>query len=274
MDQATSNVRETAAFARRVVCRTLTVVGGVAAGTAIAWWLSTSSAAASVDPATPPAPEVPVVSEVVTPVADGVETTLTTVADDLQHPPPAPEDPLKELGERVREAADQFGGPAAGGVGQLPECDMSGCDLGFGRGTPPGYSDDGLGRADFQPTAPATAPVAAGAVSGPGVDLDAIADRTATGRALADGMNRRGSPAPDAPSLPDLPNWPAPFVPAPPSTPATGHNGQTGNPVDSQLCAALPWQDSSSDLVAGDTLPATEVTTVGRPGAQPGVTPD
>ena len=105
----------------------------------------------------------------------------------------------------------------------------------------------------------------------PGADPDATAERTATGRAHSDGMSRRGSPAPGMPSLPGFPAWPAPIAPA---APAPGHSGSTGGSADSSPFAASPWQDRMPALVCGLTVPAGEVTTAGRPGAQPGVTPD
>jgi len=274
VDQASNNVRETAAFARRVVCRTLTVVGGVAAGTALAWWLSAAAASADVESAT----AVPgaAVAEFAAPVTGPVETALTSVTDYLQNPPPPPEHPLKDLGDKVKDAAEQVRDQAERGFGDLPDCAqaMSDCDLGLADELPTHhqYPADGYGRADLPTTAPAPVAAAVGAV--PGVDLDAIAHRTAKDRAFADGMSRRGSPEPVAPSLPDLPTWPTPFGPALPSVPATGGHGQAGNSMDSHLFAALPWQDSTFDLVAGGTSPATEVRTFGRPGAQPGVAPD
>lgn len=275
MDQASNSVRETTAFARRMVCRTLTVVGGVAAGTALAWWLSSSAASASVESATAPgADPTAAITEFAAPVTDPVETALTTVADYLQDPPPPPQDPLKDFGDKVKDAAEQFRDRAENGFQDLPDCtkDVAGCDLGLADESPTHqYPADGFGRADL-PTAPAPLAATAGAL--PGVDLDAIAHRTAKDRAAADGMSRRGSPEPAAPSLPDLPTWPTPFAPALPSVPATGGHGQAGNSMDSHPLAALPWQDSTFDLVAGGISPATEVSTFDRPGAQPGVAPD
>lgn len=273
--QASDNVREAAAFARRVACRALVVVGGAVAGTALAWVLSSTSASAESvgdDPAR--GPEVQVVTELVTPVSGA----LGEVADRLPHPPPPSDDPLKELGDRVREAADHFGERAAEGFEQLPTCDMSGCELGLedigavGEIDAPGsyLPDDGFGRSDLPQTLPAVAPVS-------GATPDFLAESTATGRANADGMNRRGSPAQDLrslPALPDFPAWPAPFAPAAPTTPAPGGQGHAGNHVDGALSAALPWLDGFTALTAGQTLPATEVISFGRAGAQPGVTPD
>ncbi len=273
MDQASNDVRETTAFARRMVCRTLTVVGGVAAGTALAWWLSSSAASASVEAATAPeAGPAAAVTEFAAPVTGPVETALTTVADYLQDPPPPPQDPLKDLGDTMKDAADQFRDRAENGIQELPGCatDVAGCDLGLVDDPTHQYPADGYGRADL-PTAPT--PVTAVAVGAlPGVDLDAIAHRTAKDRAAADGMSRRGSPEPTAPALPGLPTWPTP--PTLPIAPATGGHGHAGNSLDSHPFATLPWQDSTFDLVAGGVSPATEVSTFDRPGAQPGVAPD
>jgi hypothetical protein len=266
VDQATGTARETAAFARRVVLRTLTVVGGAAAGTALAWCLSTAGASADTAPL---APEVPVVDTIATPASG----TLTTFADRLRKPPP--DHALDELGERVKTATDGFGarGRIHDGVEHLPGCADPLCGLDeVGRADSPAGDDTGLGRSDTPP-APAVAPPAhAGKVATPGADPDRTAERTATDRAYSDGMSRRGSPAPGAPSLPGFPAWPAPLAPVAP--PAPGNHGSTGNPADSALLAALPWQPPAPALVRGLTAPGTEVVTFGRVGAQPGVTPD
>lgn len=275
MDQATSSVRDTAAFARRVVLRTLTVVGGAAAGTAIAWCLSTTGAAADTAPG---APEVPVVGTAVSTVVTPVSDTVHTVVDNLRDTPPA--NPIEEFGQRVKQVADRFGERAKAQFAQLPRCAEELCGVqddlvGLGRGDQRPDADSGLGRSDSPVSPPAAAPpAAAGPVSTAGVDPDRTAEHTATGRAYSDGMSRRGSPAPDAPSSPDLPTWPTPFAPAVPAAPVSGHSGATGNPADSSLFAALPWQDRTTSLVRGLTVPATVATTFGRVGAQPGVSPD
>ena len=288
MDQATSSVRETAAFTRRVVVRTLTVVGGAAAGTAIAWCLSTAGASADTGPQLP---EVPVVKTVVAPVSAAVHTAVDHLRDT---PPPSKnpleKNPLEEFGEKVRDAADRFGEHAKDHFAELPHCAdqlcgvhdsiggsiggiEGGLDGGIGHGDASG--DAGLGRSDSPTGPPAAAPpAAAGSVTTPRVDPDRTAERTATGRAYSDGMPRRGSPEPGMPSFPDLPSWPTPFAPAVPSAPVSGHNGSTGNPADPALSAALPWQDRAPALVRGLTVPATVVTSFGRVGAQPGVSPD
>jgi hypothetical protein len=267
VDQASNNVLQTAAFARRVVCRTLTVVGGVAAGTALAWWLSAGAASADVEPVVQQDPAAQV-QEFVTPVTGPVEQAVHTVADHLQDPPPPSRNPLKDLGDKVKDAADKFRDSAEQGLDDLPDCQATVC-LGDEQ---PGheYPSDGYGRADLPTPAPAQAAV----TEATGVDPDAVADRTAKDRASSDGMSRRGSPAPVQPSLPDLPTWPTPYAPALPSVPVTGNNSQAGNSADSHLFAALPWQDNAFDLTAGGISASTKSVTFDRPGAQPGVAPD
>lgn len=251
-----SNVQQTAAFARRVVCRALTVVGGVAAGTALAWWLSTSSASAELE-----VPEAPAaVQEAVAPVPQAVDA----VAQRLQDPPPPPKAALEDLGQKVTDAANKF--RANTDLPKLPSCDNTVC-LDNERHM---YPFDGLGRSDLPSTpvvAPAATTVAAGAT-------DALVPSTATERAFADGMSRRGSPAPVSPALPELPNWPAPLPFAPAGVPTTVNHGSAGNSSDSHLFAALPWQDRDVNLVAGGIAAPTSSAAFGRVGAQPGVAPD
>ncbi|MGB3437140.1 MAG: hypothetical protein WBA97_00190 [Actinophytocola sp.] len=277
MAQAQNDVSQTAAFARRVVRRTLTVVGGMAAGTAIAWCLSSASAAADEhQPLLPIEHQVQLaiagVQDFAEPVTGHVAPpagTVETVAEYLQNPPPPPTDPLKDLGEKVKHAAVTLRIDAQDGLEVLPACDE--CLAGD---THHEYPPDGFGRSDL-PAAPVLAPVAgAASATVPGVDLDAIASRTAKDRAIADGMSRRGSPEPAQPSLPNLPGVPTPMPFAPAGVPATGGHGSAANSVDSQLFAALPWQDSTFDLTRGGIASACDAATSGRPGVQPGVAPD
>ncbi len=272
MDQAKSNVSQTAAFARRVVCRTLTVVGGVAAGTALAWALSTASASAeSQHPLRQAEQEVrTVVTDVqdfTAPVTRPVETAVGTLTQYLQDPPP-PGDSLTELGDKVKEAADRFRSDAEDSLEQLPG------DITDG-GTRQQYPADGYGRS-LLPAAPAPAPVAHAVAPGDVVefDVDVVGHRTAKDRAFADGMSRRGSPEPVLPLLPDLPGAPAPLPFAPAGVPAMGGPGTAANSVDSHLFAALPWQDSTFGLTRGGVAAISAAATHGRPGAQPGVAPD
>jgi hypothetical protein len=268
VDRGTSNAPQTAAFARRVVCRTLTVLGGVAAGTAVAWALATTAASADVGQPLPPVEQqvrtaVTEVQDAAEPVTAPVETAVATVAEYLQDPPPPPKHPLKDLGEKVKDATEKFRSDAARGF-ELPGAD----DVRE-------YSSDGYGRADV-PGVPVSLPsVTAEDVTVPGVDLQAVGHRSAKDRAFADGMSRRGSPAPVLPTLPALPGVPAPLPFTPPAgVPMVGGHGSAGNSVDSHLFAALPWQDGVFGLTRGGVAAVSDAATFGRPGTQPGVAPD
>lgn len=264
MTQARNNAQQTAAFARRMVCRALTVFGGVAAGTALAWWLS--STAASAETNVPTVDDAPAAIHQV--VVAPVEHTLDVAARQLQDPPPPPSDPLGELGQKVKDAADTFRAHAGEGLPKLPSC-ATVC-LDNQRHT---YPVDSFGRSDL-PSQPAIAPVAP-KVTGPVLAVDTLVPHTAKDRAIADGMSRRGSPTPAQPSTPGLPNWPAPLPFAPTGLPTTGNHGSAGNAGDSHLFAVLPWQDRDIHTVAGGIAAAsTHAATFGRPGAQPGVAPD
>lgn len=250
MTQARHNALQTAAFARRVVCRALTVVGGVAAGTALAWWLSTTAASAETQS---PVDDVQTAVAVVT---APVEQTADAVAQYLPDPPPPPK--VADLGQKLKDTAEQFRDQAGRA---LPDVNTEQHH----------YVPDSFGRSDL-PATPALAPVAT--TIAPVAAVDTLTPVTAKDRALADGMSRRGSPAPAAPAVPGLPDWPVPFAPTPAGVPTTGNHGSAGNATDSHLLAALPWQDRTTDLVAGGIAATTKAATFGRPGAQPGVAPD
>jgi hypothetical protein len=207
------------------------------------------------------------VAEHTAPVTAPVEQAVETVTQYVQDPPPPPKDPLRDLGDKVKDAADKFRDHAGHKLEQLPRCEL--CPDTAARGD---YVDDGYGRSDLPVIVPPTLTV--GPASTPGADIDAVAHRSAKDRALADGMSRRGSPEPVAPSLPDLPNRPVPFPSAPAGVPTTGTHGSTGNPVDSHPHATLPWQRNGFDLVPGGLTTAADAATFGRPGTQPGVAPD
>jgi hypothetical protein len=268
--QARNNALQTAAFARRVVCRALTVLGGVAAGTALAWWLS--GTAASAETTAPAVDDVPAVVQGVPDLAEPVVTpavhTLDTATGYVQDPPSPPRNPLTDLGQKVQDATEQFRHKA-----ELPALPCGGevC-LSNERHL---YAFDGLGRSDL-PGAPAVTPQAPVVTPAtPVVAVDMLVPHTAKDRAIADGMSRRGSPAPIQPALPDLPNWPAPLPFAPVGVPTTGAHGAAGNDGDPYLFAVLPWQDRfANTLVAGGIAAATDAATFGRPGSQPGVAPD
>jgi hypothetical protein len=263
VDESTSSRRPSAVLARRLVQRTLVVLGGAAAATALAWWLSSTSAAA--DTATPPTPQVPVVSDASADPLAPVTDALTTITDQLRAP-------LDESLRDFEQAAQDFGEQAQQQWNQLPEC--SACDLDqlddLG-GTP---SDDG-GRMDApapqQGVPGLVLPVVLGPVADAGVDADALAEDGAVDRAYADGGPRRGSPEPEAP-MPGFPTWPTPVAPAAPATGQTGQNN--GGSMDGVLFAALPWTERIGGTAVARMLTATQATPFGRPGAQPGVSPD
>lgn len=269
MDQAKSNVSQTAAFARRVVCRTLTVVGGVAAGTALAWFLSAGTASADAQPLQPVDQHVQTavsdVQDFVAPVTEPVEKAVGTLTQYLSDPPPPPKNPLRDLGDKVKDAAEKFRSDAEDGLAQLPGTIDDGGEK--------SYPSDDYGRSDL-PSAPAATEQAATTAVPSAPGADATAHRTAQDRALADGMSRRGSPEPVLPLLPGLPGVPAPLPFAPAGVPVTGGHGAAGNSVDSHLFAALPWQDSMFGLTRGGAAASSHAATHGRPGAQPGVAPD
>jgi hypothetical protein len=224
---------DSAAVLRRVLRRMLTVLGGAAAGTAIAWAIS--SASASADPGCePPVPALVQAG----PVAD----VLCTVRDTL------PVTDLDQVGD-VAELAPRVP------IGVPVEVDQLGATHHVAWNATSAHVPHPA-RAAAQP---APAPTAA---STPGSVPETLAKRTATDRALGDGMTRRGSPAPSVP-----------FVPVPqPLAPGGGTSGHGG--ADCSGFAALPWPAGRSGLTTARALPAIELLPVDEPGTQPGVTPD
>ncbi len=251
-----SNVLQTAAFARRVVCRALTVLGGAAAGTALAWALSSTSASADIEYPALGSSEVPAaVQEAAAPVAEPVQRVVDAAVRQLQDPPPPPKTSIADLRDKVEGAFRAKPG--------LPDL--------VGAAEQRNYLTDRFGRSDL-PSTPALVPATSSIV--PGAVVDTAAPASAKERAFADGMSRRAGPEPTQPALPDLPDWPAPLPTTPAGIPTTGTQASAGNAADSHLFAALPWQDSITDLVAGGITAATDAATLGRVGAQPGVAPD
>jgi hypothetical protein len=164
----------------------------------------------------------------------------------------------------VKDAAQKFRSDAGRGFGQLPEADEAG-----------EYSSAGYGRSDMPAIQVPLPSATAEDVTVPGVDLQAAGHRSATDRAFADGMSRRGSPEPVLPTLPDLPGVPDPLPFTPPAgVPTMVGHGFAGNSFDSHLFAALPWQDSDFGLTRGGVAAVSDAATFGRPGTQPGVAPD
>ncbi len=281
MDQARNNVRRTAAFARRVLCRSLTVVGGVAAGTALAWWLSTATASADVQPLVDEQPGTAVVgvpgvpgltgvtdvTDAAKPVTAPLKQAVETATEFVQDPPPPPK-PIEELREKVKAAAEKFRDRTGTRIEHLPACATGVCldDQVQDRL----YVDDRAASPILSTSQVITPPKVEVA---PGV-IGAIAHQAAKDRAFADGMSRRGSPAPVIPTLPGLPGWPVPLPPVPAGIPTAGGHGSAGNSFDSHLFAVLPWQNSAFDLARGGIADVADAATFGRPGNQPGVAPD
>jgi hypothetical protein len=272
--------RETAALARRVLCRTLTVIGGAAAGTAIAWSLSTCAASAEtpVDLLGDPAP---VLSDAVTPLGG----TLDSLARRLVEPPSISlgdvGDQLgnqlgNQLGDQLTETVervDVLPDDGLPGVVEVVQDTVGAVESVENVEIPVEVTGHGhtLPDTSFVP-----APVAAGKPAGKVTGALASSDPehtdawTATERAYATGMPHRGSPEPVSP---DTPTWPTPFSPNVPVAP--GHTGHTGaNPADSSQSATFPWLDRAPRPGRGVTAPGAEATFSGRAGDQPGIAPD
>jgi len=261
--------RDTTALMRRVVRRTLTVVGGSIAGTAIAWAISSASASAETPCDTPRLDAVPGLSQVAaTDVGQQVVTPLSDVVCAVGQVVPAT--PITDLGYGARRTTDDVGRSIAGQFGWVPTVPI---DLsGLGRGDRPGV-DPAPGGGTHEPPS-LVWPVGEQSAAAPassvahGIDLDRLAAGTATERALGDGMTRRGSPAPSAPSTP-VP------TPGPPATmPGTGSAGHTGGGADAPAFAALSPAGLDAALIRGRAVAGSQVRAHGEQDAQPGVTPD
>lgn len=256
MDQAN---RDTAALMRRVVRRTLTVVGGSIAGTAIAWAISSASASAETPCDAPRLETSPGLSQVAdTELGQQVVTPLSDVVCAVEQVVPV-------------RTADDVGNSIAGQFGWVPTVPI---DLsGLGRGDRPG-ADPAAGGGTHEPPSlvwpvgEQSAAAPASSIANYGIDADRLAAGTATERALGDGMTRRGSPAPSAPFKP------APTPGAPATMPGTGSSGHTGGGADSPAFAALSQAGSNAALTGGRAVAGSQVRAHGEQDAQPGVTPD
>lgn len=250
--------RDTAALVRRVVRRTLTVVGGSIAGTAIAWAISSASASAETPCDAPWLAAVPALSQVAdTEVGQQIVTPLSDVVCAVEQVVPL-------------RTTDEVGKSIAGQFGLVPTVPI---DLsGLGRGDRPG-ADPAAGGGTHEPPS-LVWPVGEQSAAAPassianGIDLDRLAAGSAIDRALGDGMTRRGSPAPSAP------NTPAPTRGAPATMPGTGSSGHTGGGADSPAFAAFSQGGSNAALIGGRAVAGSQVRAHGEQDAQPGVTPD
>jgi hypothetical protein len=257
---------DTAAMVRRVLRRTLTVVGGSIAGTAIAWAISSASAAADAPCETPRLDAVPGLTQVAdTEIAQQVGTSVSGVVCAVEQAVP-----LSPITDGARRTATDVGRSITGQFGWVPSVPI---DLsGLGRGDRPG-ADPAPGGGTHEPPS-LVWPVGEQSAAAPassiahGVDQDRLAAGTATERALGDGLTRRGSPAPIAPGKP------APTPGAPATMPGTGSSGHTGGGADSPAFAALSQAGSHAGLTRGRAIAGSQVRAHGEQGAQPGVTPD
>lgn len=267
MDQVRHG-RDRTAVARRVVCRTLTIVGGAAAGTALAWFLSTGTASADPTQDLPVNTPVdllgdarPVLSEAVAPLGGALDTLAASPALSLDHVG----DQLTEATSRVEVLPDGGLDDLVGlaGVGDVVEAVAS-----------PGVTGGPLAPTPEPATAPSV--TAAGDQTGQarqaGQDTvtehspEHVAERTATERAYVTGRPHRGSPEP---AVPDTPTRPAPNAPVPG---ATGNAG--AHPADHAPGAALPGSDRAPATPRGHTAAGAGAIVAGRTGDRPGSAPD
>lgn len=266
---------------RRIAARVLLVLGGAVASTAAAWLLSSATASAETSTLGDPVEPVAVGS-----VSDSAMRSLTDTAHDITRPvgellrgvgdairEPAPpqDDPVRDIRERAEQAADRFGAELADRLGLTPELPVDDRDLLPGADTPgPPSGELPLLPApgDAAPAAPAGQPAVDSAPVSPAT-AHVPAAGSATERAHADGMTRRGSPA-----RPLLPTGPGSMPVAPASMPAPTSTGFAGGGTDSQPLAMLPHSSARAVLSQLGAIAADAPLLAGGPGAQPGVTPD
>lgn len=284
---------ETAARVRRVVSRGLLVVGGVVAGTAAAWLLSSATASAETQPD-------PGLGSVGLPSANSLDTAKHQLADNplARNASKAVNDVDKVVKTTVHGITAHSAAPAdlstvvgdldatlhgenagkANGLGALGDkakeaFNKVGADLAekFGwrtNGSADVPSEDVPPVADGQPgdSSPIVGPAAhAKPVVGPRAAIDftapALQDRLRMG-----GLNR-GSPV-----LPDPLHAPVSPLPAPMGT--SGHSSSSAGGQDGPAFGALPLNGFRTVLaVIGTSRPAVAGAPV-HTGAQPGNTPD
>lgn len=251
---------------RRVLSRSLMVLGGTVATTAAAWAISSASAVADTSfdfPMFPegsqsaPAPmELPVVSDLTGSIG-------RIIGESDPH-----------FGEHAKEAFDEFGQKITEhfeDAASLPVDAIDDVDDVEFPGVNPGVdAPDG-----FAVTAPVVGAPIAKATTLVGVRPGAIDQNAVAGavdRALADGMNRRGSPE-TSDEAPVMPRGTSPLAPL--SIPAPVGTGHTGaNSVDAPSFGLLSSVPSGTDLNTADASRSAQVHVPVTVGQQPGVTPD
>ncbi|WP_157368233.1 hypothetical protein [Alloactinosynnema sp. L-07] len=250
---------------RRVVSRTLMVLGGALATTAAAWAFSSASAAAD-SPLDLPSGGIERIDSVL-PADSPVRVSDLTEAIGriLGEPDPAFGEQAKaafdEVGRKITERFDvTTTTPPIERIDDVADVDIPST-------TQPGDTAD-HGSAVGVVTAPiATATTLVGVRPG-AIDQNTVAG--AQERALSDGMSRRGSPetSDEAPTQPT-----SPLVPL--SVPAPVGSGHTGSgSVDAPSFGLLSSVPSGTDLNTADAPRSAQVNLPAAVGAQPGVTPD
>jgi hypothetical protein len=259
-----------AALLRRTVRRTLIVLGGSVAGTAVA--VAISSASASADsgcPATQPA--APGLAE---PSDAGqlLEVRLTQPVCAVQRiVPPG----ITDLGAGPARVTDDLGGDLAddldaglaGRIGLAPRVLIDLDGIGVLDGGESGDAETGVVPAVGRPQPAALAPPADERAAAPTTRIPEPMGAPA-------GLISHGSPAPGSPAPLVLPHrMPLPVAqPAVPAGgPASGGSGCSGG--DSPVFA-VPAGAGHSGLVRVPALPAAEPRLVAVPGRAPGTTPD
>ncbi|MFL6143881.1 MAG: hypothetical protein ACJ72N_18710 [Labedaea sp.] len=253
-----------AALLRRTMRRTLIVLGGSVAGTAIA--VAISSASASADPRCPAAqPAAPGLAE---PSVAGELLAVRPTQQACEVERMLPAQGVTDLGAWPARLADDLGGGLAENlrddladqIGQAPRVlvDLGGLDQGAGAAGVLGPAGAPSESAVLAP--PAGAPSATPEASAPGEPVDASA-----------GLIRHGSPAPGSPAPWVLPNPPRLPV-AQPAAPSGGA-GHAGGGGDSPVFA-LPVSAGRCGLVRVPAPPATEPRLIAAPRRAPGVSPD
>ncbi|HEV2780316.1 MAG TPA: hypothetical protein VGX25_13065 [Actinophytocola sp.] len=261
MDEATT---DTAAMVRRVLRRTLIVLGGTVAGTAIAWAISAASASAETPCEAALITDLPGLERLAEtgPVVEPLSDVVCAV--DRIAPLPS----VGDLGDGAKQATDDVGRRLAGRFGWAPEVPIDLGELGWSdrQGALPTPGGGAHEPPSLVPPVGELSAAAPAEISTP-FHSDIHAAGSATERALADGMSRRGSPQP-APFTPLLP-----VPPAPASVPAPGPAGHSGGGADAPA-AAFSLTAGRHALARGRALPAGDARRAGEPGDAPGTTPD
>jgi hypothetical protein len=282
---------ETTALVRRVVSRGLLVAGGVVAGTAAAWLLSSATASAetqpppglgsvelpSMDTVQPQLAENPLArnaSKAVKDVDKVAKTTvhgvtarsaapvdLSTVVGDvdatLHREDAGKASGLGSLGTKAKEAFDKFGADLADKFGwrSAGQADVSSEDVPPVVDGHPGDSSPIVGPA-----------VHSTPVAGPRVATDYFTAPTVQDRLRMGGLNR-GSPVSPEPLR-------APLSPLQTPVGTSGHSSSTSGGSDGPALGALPLNGFRIVFAAiGTSRPAVAGAPV-HTGAQPGNTPD